>query len=320
MTIQERINQTSNEYPEINWDSVSKHKPKSSVTFVIPVINSQRTIGLVLKAISTQHLRNLINEVIIVDNSDNDETKKAIDMFCETSDLKVIYRKNPENKHTAYSRNRGIELATGDVICFIDSDIIIPPNYVNYHLYVHELFENVITTSLRSNIELAEFSNRENKFPVQEYLNEFRVLATVKRERCITDSQLKFAGKTVNLVKDTREFRDLGNGNSMFWTLSDMCLTCCVTYKAKILKELKGAPENFVEYGCEDAAMAAKVISTGAFVIPITMCGVYHIDHPRRYGENFRIGYERNIRRLEKLYTLPLEETCTYYVDNLDIE
>jgi len=59
-------------------------------------------------------------ELIIIDDSTNDETKRlATDSF---SDTRIIYQKNTENFGLARSRNNGFEVANGTWVTHLDDD------------------------------------------------------------------------------------------------------------------------------------------------------------------------------------------------------
>ncbi|MCG9912078.1 MAG: glycosyltransferase [Flavobacteriales bacterium] len=66
-------------------------------------------------------------EVIIADGSPNDDVRPAISGFENKLSLKVIYEKYLP---VSAARNQGAEAAQGDWLVFLDSDCIIPPDYL----------------------------------------------------------------------------------------------------------------------------------------------------------------------------------------------
>lgn len=87
------------------------------ISIVIPAYNAAKDIKECLEAVYKSGFKSF--EVIIVDDNSNDETCK----ICSEFECQVI--KNERNYGPAYSRNRGAGEARGEVILFIDSDIII---------------------------------------------------------------------------------------------------------------------------------------------------------------------------------------------------
>lgn len=73
----------------------------------------------------------LPSEIIIVDSSDNRDSYSMLKQshFFDTSQLNLIY-KHSDIQSSTYQRNRGIELATGDIIHFLDDDVILEPDYL----------------------------------------------------------------------------------------------------------------------------------------------------------------------------------------------
>lgn len=64
-------------------------------------------------------------EFLIIDDGSTDETATIIKSF---SDKRIIYLKNPENKGLEFSKNRGIEVAKGKYIAYLDGDDKCHPN------------------------------------------------------------------------------------------------------------------------------------------------------------------------------------------------
>jgi glycosyltransferase involved in cell wall biosynthesis len=87
------------------------------VSVVIPAYNAESTIGQAVEQSFAQAREPLEIEVIVVDDGSKDDTAKV----AESAGATVIRQ---ENAGPAAARNRGWESATGQVICFTDSDCI----------------------------------------------------------------------------------------------------------------------------------------------------------------------------------------------------
>ena len=85
---------------------------------VIPVYNVEKYIDSCLKSILNQSYRNI--EVILVDDESPDNCPMICDYYASIDErVKVIHKKNGG---LGMARNTGIDNATGDYICFFDSD------------------------------------------------------------------------------------------------------------------------------------------------------------------------------------------------------
>jgi glycosyltransferase involved in cell wall biosynthesis len=92
------------------------------VSIIIPVYNAEKTVGDCLKSVFTSEYKNF--EVVLVDdNSTDDSLSIATPYHC-----KVVRMK--ENVGPAGARNRGAEASRGEILFFLDSDIIIERNTI----------------------------------------------------------------------------------------------------------------------------------------------------------------------------------------------
>lgn len=93
---------------------------------IIPVYNRRDVIANSIQSVINQSFENW--ELIVVDDNSNDNTSEVVNSF---KDSRIVYLKNRENFGAAYSRNRGIEKAKGEIISFLDSDDRFYPNFLN---------------------------------------------------------------------------------------------------------------------------------------------------------------------------------------------
>lgn len=119
------------------------------ITIIIPVYNGEQALKQCLSSIPHQTYKNY--EVIIVDNNSNDATKKIIiDFQKEHNKFKYLFEKQ---KSVGKARNAGINMATGDILVFTDSDCTVPNNWIEKLTkpILHEN-ENVAMGSSKDNI------------------------------------------------------------------------------------------------------------------------------------------------------------------------
>ncbi len=90
--------------------------PKVSV--IVPVYNVENTIGKCLDSIVNQTLKDI--EIIVVNDGSKDKSQDIIDEYAKKySNIKSYIK---ENGGLSDARNYGLEKASGDYICFVDSD------------------------------------------------------------------------------------------------------------------------------------------------------------------------------------------------------
>jgi glycosyltransferase involved in cell wall biosynthesis len=91
------------------------------ISIIIPVYNGKETIHECLRAVSIQEYRNF--ECIVVDDGSKDETLEIARNF----PFKIIQVEGGP-LGPANARNYGVEHAKGEIILFIDADVIIKPD------------------------------------------------------------------------------------------------------------------------------------------------------------------------------------------------
>jgi glycosyltransferase involved in cell wall biosynthesis len=101
---------------------LSKASTRSQLTIsvVIPARNSARTLDVCLRALSASAPAPL--EVIVVNDASSDRTAEIARSF----GAKVIDLS--EHRDANFCRNHGAQEATGDILLFLDSDVIVRPD------------------------------------------------------------------------------------------------------------------------------------------------------------------------------------------------
>ncbi|MGN0006157.1 MAG: glycosyltransferase [Candidatus Gastranaerophilaceae bacterium] len=98
---------------------------RPEISIIIPFYNADNQLRQCLNSVVNQTLTNL--EIICIDDNSRDKSLKIAEEFAKTDNrIKII--KNEETKGQSYSRNRGLEAATGRYIGFVDADDFISEN------------------------------------------------------------------------------------------------------------------------------------------------------------------------------------------------
>lgn len=117
-----------------------QQEAKPIISVVIPTFNRKVILGKALAALAEQTLPADQYEVIVIDDGSTDGT----DAMVESLDVPytLVYLRQ-ERSGPAAARNHGVRIANGDLIVFIDSDIVVTPDFLAAHLESHT-DENVI--------------------------------------------------------------------------------------------------------------------------------------------------------------------------------
>lgn len=117
------------------------------VTFIVTSYNYEKYILKTIESIKAQTYKNI--EIIVVDDCSTD---KSYELLEHIQDIKLI--KNEQNIGQLASMLKGLELAQGQFVSFIDSDDVLMPDYAQNHIRVH-LQTSVALTSCQI-IEIGE--------------------------------------------------------------------------------------------------------------------------------------------------------------------
>jgi len=95
-------------------------------SFIIPVYNRPDEIQELLQSFAAMKT-NLDYEIVIVEDGSTIPAKEVIDRFC---DLDISYYVKP-NSGPGDSRNFGMRKAKGNYFIILDSDVLLPPHYLD---------------------------------------------------------------------------------------------------------------------------------------------------------------------------------------------
>ncbi len=91
-----------------------------TLSIIIPTLNEENYVGKLLQSLCEQTYADF--EVIVVDGQSEDKTIEVVKSFSSRLDLKVILARK---RNIAYQRNLGAANARGDLLLFLDADIML---------------------------------------------------------------------------------------------------------------------------------------------------------------------------------------------------
>lgn len=97
---------------------------KIAISVIIPAYRAERTIGECLDSVLTQSLSDI--EVIVVDDGSDDSTPQLLSDYA-SGDPRITLLAQ-QNQYAGVARNRGMEIARGKYVAFLDADDILLPN------------------------------------------------------------------------------------------------------------------------------------------------------------------------------------------------
>lgn len=263
---------------------------------VVPTFNSKLLVKNVIKHLLEQSYDRSRFEIIVVDDGSSDGTQEYIRNFLspEFGSCQFSYLYFPRSKarnrgdgnfRAGIARNQGVKAARGKLLCFLDSDIIVPQNFLQDLEEKHKTFDVI------QNIRL-HLKNKKG--------NETLNYDSVSPKK---DTFVQEAGYWSKLFQ-TKNWESL----PFFWKY-----TC--TYSLSLPKELFQRVgwfrKTFVFYGFEDTDLGYRLWQAGA-KFHLNPMITYHLETSEDRTEYKRSAFER--------HAILSKTAKIFYLNNLNSE
>lgn len=130
-----------------------------TISIIVPVYNVERYLTKCLLSIINQTFKDI--EIILIDDGSTDESGKICDDFAKKDRrIRVIHK---ENGGLSSARNKGLDLANGEYIGFVDSDDLISTNMYEILLKYLKLYNTDIAIGGFTNNKSNLFNGKEIK-------------------------------------------------------------------------------------------------------------------------------------------------------------
>lgn len=118
--------------------------PKFSV--IVPVYNAEKYIEQCVCSLMNQQCKEY--EIILVNDCSTDRSLELCNFFAKQNS-NIVVVDQPQNKGVSAARNKGIEIAKGDYILFVDADDFVAADY----------FETLKNLTIKGGYDLISFGN-----------------------------------------------------------------------------------------------------------------------------------------------------------------
>ena len=202
------------------------------VSIIMPTYNCGHLIPRAINSVISQSFKNW--ELIIIDNCSNDNTQETIKNF---NDQRITSFKINNNGIIAASRNKGIEVAKGEWIAFLDADdwwtkdkLQISVNTLNkgFDFVYHDLYKfyekNFFFFS--SKVKTTQVNSPVYKFLLENgnvITNSSVVLKTsiIRKINCISEDESLIAAEDfdcwLRFASETERFKRLEGCHGFYW-------------------------------------------------------------------------------------------------------
>lgn len=128
------------------------------ISVIVPVYNVEEYLPKCLESIIGQTYKRL--EIILVDDGSTDNSGYICDSYARKDSRVIVIHQS--NFGVSAARNEGIKIATGDYICFVDSDDWIEEDY--FELIIQDLVDNNPICLINNYVKYYEKGNVKNPY------------------------------------------------------------------------------------------------------------------------------------------------------------
>ena len=225
------------------------------LSVVIPSLNRADILARTIDRIQQQTVSREAYEVLIIDNNSTDHTKSVlIQKAALYPNLRAFTQMKPG---AAATRNVGIQEAAGDLVLFIDDDILADRYLIARHLEYHEKNDNAAV------IGKVVYPWAESSDPFLRYLRHRGIFEPYDLNSCLP---IDFS------------FYHTGNAST----------------SRRTLLEVGGFDEEFQKYGMEDIELGYRLERNGCRIVPGPLaegCHEYYPDYRQFLDRCVQAGF-----------------------------
>jgi len=112
------------------------------ISIILPAYNSARTLQQVLEPLIIQGEEFNI-QIIVVDDGSTDETSVIVQSLALDAKCRKLEYVSQHHQGVSPARNNGITHALGQVLLFMDSDIVPGDQFIRNHVEFHRMFQQI---------------------------------------------------------------------------------------------------------------------------------------------------------------------------------
>lgn len=272
------------------------------VSIIIPSYNKYPLNLLTLYSLDKQTFDLSKMEVLFIDDDSTDQTLQVLRNHQFSYHFR--YFKCKRNLGRAKVRNIGIKYSRGDILIFLDAEMITEPEFVQNHFKYHQLMDNlVLSGGMYYNAVYSCIFPEFNQEQIKEiYTNAKNNQVLYNRIENFKHSNITASYPLLEREDiDTKLYRELKvKTPSAYWynTILDnfdaqlngfhfpwmAFLTGNVSLRKKLIEQVGKFDEGFINYGYEDWELGYRLYKAGAKYLASKTVTAYHQEHP--VGEN----------------------------------
>ncbi len=248
------------------------------VTVVLPCYMGQKELALTFASLANQTYPHDLLEVIVVDDGSDPPIKIPFELPFETS----VVSQERDGFGLARARNLGAEKAKGEILIFLDCDMIPESQLIEAHARWHRINNFSLTLGFRYHADFSDISSDDLSTAAEP-----RSLLEGKR---VTSPQwIEFhMRRTKDLTSDDSDLFRIATGGNL-------------GVRKSFFKEIGGFDASFKQWGGEDIEFGFRAFNSGAILIPERLATAWHQGEGASPDPNEEISLAQQRHRLSHL-------------------
>lgn len=265
------------------------------VSIIIPSYNKYPLNLLTLYSLEKQSFDFSKMEVLLIDDASTDQTSEQLKDY--RPPYHFTYIRCKQNGGRSKVRNLGIKHARGNILVFLDAEMIVEPDFVKNHYHFHQSANNLIVTGVMhyESVYSCIFPDfhPEKLQEVEELVkNDSQLFQRYTQYQSSKSTPFPLVDKP---DIDNEQYKKLRVKKSLWhnlivenygtnlkgFTFPWMAfLTGNVSLRKDLITSVGSFDENFVLYGYEDWELGYRLYKAGANYILSDQVKSYHQEHP----------------------------------------
>lgn len=249
------------------------------ISIIIPTYNRSELLEATLQTLVQQTFPKSCFEVIVADDGSSDNTREVVERFIDILSIQYCFQ-DDLGFRAAAARNMGIKRANAPICVFLDTGMLVAPNFVEAHLQAHQKQPGATAVVGYAYGFGVEEQDRQQLIDHIDIMNMKATIESLKSKGVLSD------------IRESKFYQLYGDNLSeqpapwvLYWT-------CNVSFSTDALRNIQGFDEEFRSWGLEDIELAYRLFQSGATFVLAREAEAVHYPHERNDAENERTDFE----------------------------
>jgi len=236
-----------NDWRRLEPSVIGSWDPSRSVSLIIPFYEDHDELRLTMAALAEQTYPPELTEIVVVDDGSASPPEVS-----ELGSFVRVVRQERRGFGLARARNLGVAESEGEILVFLDADMVPARRFLEAHARWHHVASDVVAVGPREHVEMSDLSPGQVADAVER--DGWDDLLRGRRRRTppwIT----RHLRTTDQLTRDRGDlYRVMSGGN--------------LSMRRELFVETGGVDGSFDEWGGEDTEFGYRLVTAGAVVVP----------------------------------------------------